>query len=221
MNRTASSTLIAALALFVLLGVALAAGCTSTPTGTKPTTAPTAVGTAVAGTAGTVATTLAAASASSGSSSSGSTVPAVGYARLIPFVPKSAGALKLEGDPMGMTSKDSSGKEFSWVTGTYTKTGDDKVQASVQIHDLATAESPLKGMWKSFTAYESTEGYMKSTTVKGFPAWDVYDKNGNTYDMMIGVGDRFIVYVIVEDGTKADLDALVNAIDISGLAAQK
>ena len=76
-------------------------------------------------------------------------------------------------------------------------------------------------MWKSFTAYESTQGYMKSTTVKGFPAWDVYDKDSNTYTMMIGVGDRFIVYTTVEDGTKADLDALVNAIDVAGLAALK
>jgi len=215
MNRTAPSTLTAAFALLVLLGVALAAGCASTPSTTKPTTAPTAVGTA----AGTVATTLAATSASSGAS--GSDVPAVGYARLIPFLPKSAGAWKLEGDPMGMTSKDSSGKEFSWVTGTYVKTGDDTVQASVQIHDLATAESPLRGMWQSFTAYESTEGYMKSTTVKGFPAWDVYDKNTKDYSMMIGVGDRYIVYVTVEKGTKADLDTIVNAMDISGLAALK
>ncbi len=39
--------------------------------------------------------------------------------------------------------------------------------------------------------------------------------------MMIGVGDRFIVYTTVEDGTKADLDALVNAMDFAGLAAVK
>ncbi|MEN6517196.1 MAG: hypothetical protein ABFC38_03260 [Methanospirillum sp.] len=212
MNRTAPSTLIAALALLVLLGVALAAGCASTPSGSAATTTPTPAGT-------TAATTAAAAVTTAGTS--GSAVSSVGYARIIPFVPKSAGAWNLESDPMGMTSKDSDGKEFSWVTGTYTKNGDDTVQASVQIHDLATAESPLKGMWKSFTAYESTEGYMKSTTVKGFPAWDVYDKNSKNYNMMIGAGDRYIVYVTVEDGTKADLDTIVNAIDIPGLAALK
>jgi hypothetical protein len=214
MNRTASRTLIAALALLVLLGVALAAGCASTPSGSTATKTPTPAATTAATTAAAVTT----------AGSSGSGVPAVGsvgYARLLAFVPKSAGAWKLESDPMGMTGKDADGKEYSWVTGVYTKSGDDTVQGSVQIHDLATAESPMKGMWKTFTAYESTEGYMKSTTIKGFPAWDVYDKNSKTYSMMIGVGERYLVFVTVEDGSKADLDTLVNAMDITGLAAVK
>ena len=209
MNRTTSRILIAALTLLVLLGAALAAGCASAPSGSAATKIPTSAGTAAVTTAG---------------SSTGSGAPAVGavgYARLLPFVPKSAGAWKLESDPMGMTGKDADGKEYSWVTGVYQKSGDDTVQGSVQIHDLATAESPLKGMWQGFSAYESTEGYMKSTTIKGSPAWDIHDKNSKSYSMMIGVGERYLVFVTVEDGTKADLDTIVNAVDIAGIAAVK
>jgi hypothetical protein len=119
-----------------------------------------------------------------------------------------------------MTDKDPNGNGYSWIVGIYRKSGDDNVQANIQIHDLATAESPLKSMWNMFTTSESSDGgYMKSTTIKGFPAWDVYDKPTGDYSMMIGVGTRYLVYVTVEKGTKADLDTLVNAIDVTGLSA--
>jgi hypothetical protein len=205
MHRTSSPILFAALALLVVIAAACAAGCASSSTGGKATTP----------------SSTAAVGTTAGSSGTASGVAAVGYARLVPFVPKAAGAWKLEGDPMGMTGKDASGQAFSWVTGTYHRDGDETAQASVQIHDLATAESPLKSLWKTFSAYESTEGYMKTTTVKGFPAWDVYDKNTGSYSMMLDVGDRYLVYVTVEDGSRADLEALMNAMDLAGLAALK
>lgn len=125
----------AALALLVLLGVALAAGCASTPSGLATRT-PTPASTTASADA--VATTA----ASSGSSGSGA-LPAVGYGRLIPFIPRTAGAWTLDDDPMGMTGKDPEGKKHSLITGIYSKTGDKTVPVNIQIHDLATAESPM------------------------------------------------------------------------------
>ncbi len=218
MNRTTPSNLLAVLVLLVVLGAALAAGCTSTSTGGKATTAPAgtvaAAGTAVSGTSGPPAGTIAA-------SGTGHSVAAVGYARLIPFIPKSVGAWKLESDPMGMDSKDAEGREYSFVTGIFRKNGDENAEVSVQIHDIAIADSSLKQMWKSYTNVETSEMSMKQITVKGQPAWEINDKSTNNHSLMSLAGERFMVYVLVEDATQADLDAFVNAIDFAGLAAVK
>jgi hypothetical protein len=212
MHRTSHTTLFAALALLVVLGTALAAGCTSSSTGGASTTAPTAT---IASSTAAVATTA------SSSSGTGSAVGATGYERLVPFIPKTAGALQLEGDAQGFTMKDDSGQEYAWATGTYKKAGSDASTGSIVIQDAATANTPLKQQWKSFTSFETTEGSMKSVTVKGQPAWEIVDKSAKKINLMAFVGDRYIVYVMMENDNRADLDQLVNAMDLAGLAALK
>ena len=216
MNRTAPSTLIAALALLVLLGVALAAGCASTPSGSTATKTPTpaAAGTTSAGTAAAVTT--------SGSSGSGAgALTAVSFDRLIPFIPRAAGAWTLDGEAQGMTMKDGEGRDYTWVTGEYQKAGDDNAKGSVMIQDAAVANTPFKQQWSPFKSYESTDGWYRSVTVKGQPGWKFYTKSTNDYGQWVLVGDRYIVFTTVEGGTEADIDSLVNAMDLSGLAAVK
>ncbi len=206
MTRTAPSTIIAALAVLALLGVALVAGCTTTPSG--PATTPTPAGTAAA----TVSTT--------GTPVTGSTnVAAVSYDRLIPFIPKTAGAWSLDGEAQGMTMKDNEGRDYTWVTGEFVKAGDENAGASIVIQDAAVANTPFKQQWTSFQSYESTEGWWRAVTVKGQPGWRFHDKSSNDYGGWVMAGDRYIVFISVEDGTEADLDALVNAVDFAGLAA--
>lgn len=206
MTHTAPSTLIAALAVLALLGVALVAGCTTTSSG--PATTPTPAGT----TAGTVST--------AGTPGTGSApVAAVSYDRLIPFIPKTAGAWSLDGDAQGMTMKDGEGRDYTWVTGEFVKAGDENARASIVIQDAAVANTPFKQQWTSFQSYESTEGWWRAVTVKGQPGWRFHDKSSNDYGGWVMAGDRYIVFINVEDGTEADLDALVNAVDFAGLAA--
>lgn len=206
MTRTAPSTLIAALAVLALLGVALVAGCTTTPS--SPATTPTPAGTA----AGTVST--------AGTSGTGSTaVAAVSYDRLIPFIPKTAGAWSLDDDAQGMTMKDGEGRDYTWATGEFVKAGDENARANIMIQDAGAANAPFKQQWTSFQSYESTEGWWRAVTVKGQPGWRFHDKSSNDYGGWVMAGDRYIVFISVEDGTEADLDALVNAMDFAGLAA--
>ncbi len=136
MNRTASSTLIAALALLVLLGVALAAGCTTTPSGSTATSTPTPADTTAAGRVTTAVT--------SGSGSGSAAVAAVSFDRLIPFVPKTAGAWKLDGDAQGLTMKDGEGRDFTMVNGEYLKDGNEDARATVMIQDSAAREHPVQ-----------------------------------------------------------------------------
>ena len=213
MNRTAPSTLIAALALLVLLGVALAAGCTTTSSGSKATVTPTPADTTAAGRVTTAGT--------SGSGSGSAAVAAVSFDRLIPFIPKTAGAWKLEDDAQGMSMKDGEGHDYTWATGNYVMDGNDNARASIMIQDAAVANTPFKQQWSTFRSVESTDGWWRSVTVKGQPGWKFHNKSSNDYGQWVLVGDRYIVFTTVEDGTEADLDALVNAMDFAGLAAVK
>lgn len=207
MTRTALSTLVTALAVLALLGVALTSGCTTTPS--NPATTPTPAGT---GAAGTVSTTM-----SSGTGAA--PVAAVSFDKLIPFIPATAGAWKLENDAQGMTMKDGEGRDYTWVTGEYVKDGDENTGANIMIQDAGAANAPFKQQWTSFQSYESTQGWWRAVTVKGQPGWRFHDKSSNDYGGWVMAGDRYIVFISVEDGTEADLDALMNAMDFAGLAA--
>ena len=212
MNRPTSRTLLAALALLVVLGAALAAGCTSgAPAG----------GAATAVATGTPATAESTAAAGVTGGAGSAAVNAVGHERLAPFVPRSAGAWKLDGEPQGLTMKDSEGRDYTWVTGEYRKSGSEDAQGSLAITDNGVATSPLKQQWQTFASLDTTEMSMKQVTVKGQPAWRIEQKQSNEHSIMVLVGDRIMVWVQVTDGTGADLDALVDAIDFAGIAAVK
>lgn len=212
MNRTAPSTLIAALALLVLLGVALAAGCTTTSTVSKTTATPT----AAAGTA--AATTAAGTVTTAGTSGTGSS--AVSADRLVVFIPEAAGAWKLDGEAQKISMQGGQGQDFSQASGEYVKTGNDETTANIVIMDTSVANN-YKQQWSSFQSIETNDGWWRSVTVKGQPGWKSYTKDSNDYAQWILAGDRYIVIATVDNGTEADLDTLVNAIDFAGLAAVK
>lgn len=206
MNRKNGFNLLGVLALLVVLGAALAAaGCTSGSNGTATTPAPTAAGTAGVTAAGTA----------------GPAGPAVGYDRLMPFLPKTAGPWTLDGEGEGMTLKDNEGRDYTFATGDYAKAGDEKAGGTIVITDNGMAVSPLKQQWSSFTQLDSTEMSMRQVTVDGQPAWRVEQKKSNEHSMMVLAGDRFLVHIQVADASAADLDALVDGIDFAGLAALK
>src|SRR5665647_906884 len=173
MNHTASSTLIAALALLVLLGVALAAGCTTTSTVSKTTATPTAAASTVTSTAATTAAAVTTAGTSGSGSAAGAAVAAD---RLVPFIPKTAGGWKLDGDAQTVTMKDGEGRDFTMVNGDYVKDGVTETKGTIIIMDSAVAKTPYKEQWASFRSIETNDGWWKSVTVKGQPSWKSYTK---------------------------------------------
>jgi hypothetical protein len=182
-----------------MLGICLlAAGCTSAPPDTTPVT-----------TYGTSATGTAVSGAAQGS------VSAFPFATLITYLP---------GAPAGWTAEEPAGAswtvedgQWTWATREYTK-GD--ATATVLIQDSAYYDVGYWEAWDSFVSFETTDGYYRSGTVSGHPSWEVFSKPAS-YGTWIGVNERFMVYVSVEDGTKQDLDAFVNAINYGGLANLK
>lgn len=141
---------------------------------------------------------------------------AVHFSKLIPFLPDAPSGWEGE-EPFGMMYTIEEGS-WSMATESYTKSGAEDITAEVGIMDSAFYQVGLWTAWQGFYAWESTEGYAKTTTVKGFPAGEIYDKGSNDYSLYVGINDRFMVFI----STSSDRDTLyafANSIDYKGIAA--
>jgi PGF-CTERM protein len=109
---------------------------------------------------------------------------------------------------------------WSMATESYSKTGTEDITAEVGIMDSAFYQVGWSAAWQGFYAWESTEGYAKTTKVKGFPAWEMGigtppDSENTLY---VGVNDRFMVFINT-NSDKDTLYAFADSIDYKGIAA--
>jgi PGF-CTERM protein len=147
------------------------------------------------------------------------TTQAVHFSTLIEFLPD---------DPPGWDGEEPEGMMYTIQDGSwsmankgYTKSGDEDVTAEVGIMDSAFYPVGWYALWSGPFAfeYESTEGYLKSATVKGYPAKEIYDKETEDYTLLVGINERFFVFVDTNDGDKDTLYDFANLIDYDGIAA--
>jgi PGF-CTERM protein len=144
------------------------------------------------------------------------TTQAVHFSTLIEFLPDAPSGWD-GGEPNGMMFTVEEGA-WSMATESYTKSGAEDVTATVAITDYAFYTTGWSTAWGGLIAYETTEGYVKSVKVQGYPAWEVYGKETNDYGLHVGINDRFMV-LINTNSDKATLDDFANAIDYNGIAA--
>ena len=197
----------------MLVGASVIAGCiSSTPSegsgpnqkGPQKTTAPT------TSTAVTVTLNL----------STPGGIKAVDYNLLIPLLPNTPAGWTA-GDPKGMNIHD---QDVSWAIATRIYSSGAGKQAEVSISDSAYHNVGPWTDWASLSETEtatSAEGYVKSGTVAGFPSWESYDNSSNSYNTLVGLNNRFMVAVSIQNGDKADLDSFVNSMNYPGIAALK
>jgi PGF-CTERM protein len=141
---------------------------------------------------------------------------AVEYSKLMPFIPKAPSGWEAD-EPHGFSFTQEEGT-WSTASADYSRAGAEDVTANVMITDYAQYTTGWTGSWKGFYAWQSTEGYAKAVTVKGYPGWEVYDTSTEDYSLLVGLNDRFLVFV----GTNSDKDTLykfADAIDYKGIAA--
>ena len=142
-------------------------------------------------------------------------VTAVSYTALIAYLPNAPAGWTAE-EPVGAswTVEDS---QWTWASREY---GKDNAWATIMIQDSAYYDVGYWQSWDSMISFESTEGYYKQGNAGGYPSWEYFTKP-DSYGTWVGVNDRYMVYVSVEGGSKADLDAFVNAVNYGGLANLK
>lgn len=147
------------------------------------------------------ATTPPASGTASGTTASGAaakgSATAVPFATLITYLPDAPAGWTAE-EPFGATWTVEDG-QWTWAFRDYSK---DDARATIVIQD---------------SAYYDV-GYYKQGRVSGHPSWEYFNKPAS-YGTWVGVNERFMVYVSVEDGSKSDLDSFVNAINYGGIAA--
>lgn len=147
-------------------------------------------------------------------------VKAVDYNLLIPLLPN-APAGWTAGDPGGMNILD---QDVLWAIATRSYSSGANKEAEVSISDSAYYNVGAWTDWASLSETNiatSADGYLKSGTVAGFPSWESYDNSSNSYNTLVGLNNRFMVAVSIQNGDKTDLDSFVNSMNYPGIATLK
>jgi hypothetical protein len=144
-------------------------------------------------------------------------VKAVDWNLLKPFLPAA---------PAGWTAQDPDGSNIAdldttWSIASRSYSGGSDRQADVSVMDSAYFDVGAWTGWAGLSAATTADGYVRSGTVAGYPTWESYDKSSNSYDTWVNLDNRFMVTVSITNGSKADLDSFVNAINYAGIAALK
>lgn len=140
-------------------------------------------------------------------------VEALNFKKLIEFLPEAQS---------GWTAEEPSGGSYtiedgSWSMASRTYKKGDEETATVSITDSAYYNVGLFEAWKGFVQFETTEGYFKKTTVKGYPAFETYSKGSKEYGSYVNIKDRLMVYIIVNKDDKNALTAIENSINYAGI----
>jgi hypothetical protein len=194
------------LLILILTVLVMAAGCTSSApqaTTTQDTSKATGNIPAVSGTN----------AASSGQAIDVKTLNAL-------FPPAPAG-WTIEAQPVGSARLDSENNAWTASAATYTSSANKDTTATITYQDTVGRKVGFKNIWSTFTAAENSDGYFKSTNVKGNPAWETHSITGKTFKTWVLINDRFMVQVSIENGTDADYNTIINAINFAGIASLK
>ncbi len=140
-------------------------------------------------------------------------VDPVNFSELIPYLPEAPAGWEAE-EPDGFTGKF---QDWWWsqASRNYTQSGTDN-EASIVIFDNAYYYGfGWFQVWDMAFEIESTDMYMKRTTVDGYPAWETwYDPD--EYSFMVLIDQRFFVMVNAE--SKSTLDSFSDLVNYDGIA---
>jgi hypothetical protein len=142
---------------------------------------------------------------------------AVEYSKLRSFLPKAPSGWEALDEPQGDSITEDEGT-WSFATAYYTLARAEDVATNVMITDYASYTTGWTDAWEYFSAYDSTEGYAKTVTVQGYPAWEEFFKDYGAYHLSVALNDRFQVSI----DTNSDKDTLYkfsDAINYKGIAA--
>ena len=146
-------------------------------------------------------------------------VPPVAFRELIGFLPKKVPGMKAD-EPKGETTSAGSW-QYSQAEVDF-RSEDGKRQVDVGIFDYAHIPMlyvPFTMVLNMNVARESTEGYEKSVKVGGYPAFEKWNKNGNS-EIVVLVGDRFIVKSDTRGLGEGSARKVIEELDLKGLAAK-
>ena len=141
-------------------------------------------------------------------------VDPVSFNDLIEFLPAPPAGWEA-GEPSGGTFQ-MQGFSWSQATGDYTSVSTDEYVDVVIFDSAYYTGFAWWAAWEYGFEWGSTDGYARSITFRGYPAWKMYDKP-DSYTLSVGVADRFLVIISAE--TESSLDLFAGGIAFGGIAA--
>jgi hypothetical protein len=157
--------------------------------------------------------------AAEGLASNRKPVPPVAFRDLIGFLPGRMPGMK-KAEPKGETTTAGSW-QYSQAEVDF-RSEDGTRSADVGIFDYAHIPFlyvPFTMILNMNVSTESTEGYEKSVKVEGYPAFEKWNRNGNS-EIVVLVGDRFIVKSDTRGLGEGSARKIVEGLDLKGLAAK-
>ncbi len=149
-----------------------------------------------------------------------SLVNVVDYSKLLPFLPNAPAGWTAD-KPEGSTT-DAGGFKLTNVHRDYRK-GDGENAPSTSVSILDSAANPdveaTTAAWNFTTS--STEGYSKSATVDGNPAFETFENEGKHGTLWLMVAKRYFVQIETKGQDPAALQEWVKRIDLKKLAEVK
>ncbi len=146
-------------------------------------------------------------------------VPPIAFRELMDFLPKEMAGMKAD-EPKGETTTAGSW-QYSQAEVDF-RTEDGKRSVDVGIFDYAHIPMlyvPFTMLLNMNVASESTEGYEKSVKIGGYPAFEKWNKSGNS-EVVVLVGDRFIVKADTRGLGEGSAKKIAEDLDLKGLAAK-
>lgn len=198
----------------------ITAGCTSSQTTTPSTTAQlvsTPSASDMSGTGGSSPAAAGMTPASAGGSSAGAT----DVKTLNSLLPQAPAGWVMNEQPVGSTRFDENNNAWTASQAAYSSTANKDTTATITIQDTVGHNVGFRKIWSTFSATENSDGYFRSTTLHGSPAWETHSIGGKTFKTWVLVNDRFMVQVSIGNGIEADYNTILNAIDFTGIAARK
>jgi hypothetical protein len=153
---------------------------------------------------------------------------AIDYKVLVGALPTEATGFTATSEPEGSTAsyQDPTNMQNTWTYSTasviLSKSADENgVADTIDLSVIDTCYiSYLSAGWMGYAQYEGTQGYLKKTTIKGFPGWKQYDKSSNSYSVHILVKDRVFVSSQGSEGvSEGNVESAANAIDYDKIAS--
>jgi len=141
---------------------------------------------------------------------------------LASFVPPAPPGWRLLAPPSSV-SLEEDGMPLTSVTASYLRdsgpNGTGSTDADLTIQDTGGRSAGLRRLVDRLAAAPADGAAPARTMLRGQPAYVLDD--GRMTGAYVVVGDRYVVWLAVTGGTRADFDAFVAALDLEGLAEQR
>ncbi|HEY8402419.1 MAG TPA: hypothetical protein VIK89_14220 [Cytophagaceae bacterium] len=142
---------------------------------------------------------------------------AMPYQELQKYLPSISG-YEIDGEAKGSTTN-MPGMSFSSIEQIYRK-DDNRVKVSLIDYNAAyTMYTAATAIWSTGMSFEDNSQKANSVTIDGLSGWEVFKKNEKSAELILGVGDRFLLTITADGQENTDfVKSIAKDMELESLA---